>query len=180
MKLVTFISILYIGFSIIFTTIWTGIWILYPGNLNLSSEIEARKLFTPMLPTTISPNYYKGTEISGISIATMITLERLPRLKILVENYKGPISCVLHIENEEQLTELHKMSFTQQELSRLYLHVIMDNFDRQFNLWRNVAKFYAPSDVILMLDIDFYLPNVNEMMHSVDFKAVAEGNLILI
>lgn len=37
------------------------------------------------------------------------------------------------------------------------VHLIIDPFDRQFNLWRNVAKLYARTDYIMMLDVDFYL-----------------------
>lgn len=36
------------------------------------------------------------------------------------------------------------------------IHLIVDSFDRQFNMWRNVAKLYARTDYIMMLDIDFY------------------------
>jgi len=37
------------------------------------------------------------------------------------------------------------------------LHLVIDSFDRQFNTWRNIARLFARTDYILMLDIDFYL-----------------------
>lgn len=37
------------------------------------------------------------------------------------------------------------------------VHLVMDAFDRQFNTWRNVARFFARTDFIMMLDIDFAL-----------------------
>lgn len=37
------------------------------------------------------------------------------------------------------------------------VHVVLDNFDRQFNMWRNVARFFARTDFVMMLDIDFAL-----------------------
>lgn len=37
------------------------------------------------------------------------------------------------------------------------VHLIVDKFDRQFNMWRNVAKFFARTDYIMMLDVDFHL-----------------------
>lgn len=37
------------------------------------------------------------------------------------------------------------------------IHLIVDKYDRQFNMWRNTAKLYARTEYIMMLDIDFYL-----------------------
>lgn len=35
------------------------------------------------------------------------------------------------------------------------VHLVIDNFDRQFNMWRNVAKYFAQTDYVMMLDVDF-------------------------
>jgi glycosyltransferase-like protein LARGE len=35
------------------------------------------------------------------------------------------------------------------------IHVVIDPFERQFNLWRNIARFYARTDFVMMLDVDF-------------------------
>lgn len=37
------------------------------------------------------------------------------------------------------------------------IHLIVDPFDRQFNMWRNVAKFFVRTDYLMMLDVDFHL-----------------------
>lgn len=37
------------------------------------------------------------------------------------------------------------------------LHLIIDNYDRQFNMWRNIAKLFARTDYIMMLDVDFHI-----------------------
>ena len=37
------------------------------------------------------------------------------------------------------------------------VHLVIDNFERQFNMWRNVAKFFAQTNYVMMLDVDFYL-----------------------
>jgi hypothetical protein len=37
------------------------------------------------------------------------------------------------------------------------VHLVVDNFDRQFNMWRNVARFFARTDYVMMLDVDFWL-----------------------
>lgn len=35
------------------------------------------------------------------------------------------------------------------------VHLVIDNFDRQFNMWRNVAKFFSRTNYVMMLDVDF-------------------------
>lgn len=37
------------------------------------------------------------------------------------------------------------------------IHLVLDPFERQFNLWRNIARFYAHTDYVMMLDVDFAL-----------------------
>ncbi|KAL0581338.1 hypothetical protein V5O48_000714 [Marasmius crinis-equi] len=37
------------------------------------------------------------------------------------------------------------------------VHLVIDSFDRQFNTWRNIARFFARTDYVMMLDIDFFL-----------------------
>ena len=37
------------------------------------------------------------------------------------------------------------------------VHLVIDTFDRQFNMWRNVAKFFARTAYVMMLDVDFAL-----------------------
>lgn len=37
------------------------------------------------------------------------------------------------------------------------VHLIIDKFDRQFNVWRNTAKLFTRSDYLMMLDVDFHL-----------------------
>ncbi|KAG9121610.1 hypothetical protein FRC07_002369 [Ceratobasidium sp. 392] len=35
------------------------------------------------------------------------------------------------------------------------VHVVIDMHDRQFNMWRNVARLYARTAWVMMLDVDF-------------------------
>lgn len=35
------------------------------------------------------------------------------------------------------------------------VHLILDNFDRQFNMWRNAARLFARTNYVMMLDVDF-------------------------
>jgi glycosyltransferase-like protein LARGE len=36
------------------------------------------------------------------------------------------------------------------------IHVVRDEFDRELNLWRNIAKLFARTDYVMQIDIDFY------------------------
>ena len=36
------------------------------------------------------------------------------------------------------------------------MHLVIDSFDRQLNTWRNIARLFARTDYVMMLDIDFY------------------------
>ncbi len=36
------------------------------------------------------------------------------------------------------------------------VHLVVDAFDRQFNTWRNIARLFARTEYVMMLDIDFY------------------------
>jgi hypothetical protein len=68
----------------------------------------------------------------------------------------------IHISNtpKEQrdavLRELHNLYTTSPGMSTwVDVHLILDNFDRQFNMWRNVARFFARTELVMMLDVDF-------------------------
>jgi glycosyltransferase-like protein LARGE len=35
------------------------------------------------------------------------------------------------------------------------VHLVLDSFDRQFNMWRNAARLFARTEFVMMLDVDF-------------------------
>ena len=56
------------------------------------------------------------------------------------------------------LDELHKLYVSNPHMSTYAdIHLALDPFERQFNLWRNIARFYARTDFVMMLDVDFAL-----------------------
>lgn len=74
----------------------------------------------------------------------------------------GPISVTVHIRDgaehvQEVLLSLHEM-YTSSPLMSIFVdvHLVVDVFERQFNTWRNIARLFARSDFVMMLDIDFY------------------------
>ncbi|ORX63135.1 hypothetical protein DM01DRAFT_1331210 [Hesseltinella vesiculosa] len=118
-----------------------------------------------MNPNNIKPYYYKAQSLirqQDITLSTLVTRNRFPVLSRLATHYQGPISAALHVneddEKEEVLEELAKLYKENPDMERFVdLHLIVDKFDRQFNMWRNVAKLFARTDYIMMLDVDFHL-----------------------
>ncbi|KAI8338988.1 glycosyl-transferase for dystroglycan-domain-containing protein [Chlamydoabsidia padenii] len=113
----------------------------------------------------IQPYYHKAQHtpiINDITILTTITKSRISTLAILAERYQGPISATLHITPDstgQDTLALLTSTLAQQPAMKQYvdIHVIEDKMDRQLNLWRNVARFFARTDNVMMLDVDFYL-----------------------
>jgi len=64
----------------------------------------------------------------------------------------GPVSATVHVTQgknpSELLAALDKL-YTSSPLMKRYvdIHLVYDPFDRQFNMWRNVAKFFARTEV---------------------------------
>ncbi|CAO3587549.1 unnamed protein product [Absidia cylindrospora] len=97
-----------------------------------------------------------------VTISTLVTHNRFKVLSRLASHYKGPVSAAIHVNDDETkqtiLSDLHKLYDQNPDMRRYVdIHLIVDKFDRQFNMWRNVAKFFARSEYIIMLDVDFYL-----------------------
>lgn len=124
-------------------------------------DIMIHKAFANSLqPTSIMPYYFKAARTfdpNTVTITTLITNDRYPIFSKLVSNYRGPISVCIHInddkDREEHLTKLHHMYQSNPLMSQFVdVHVVVDNFDRQFNMWRNVARFFARTDYFMMLD----------------------------
>ena len=59
------------------------------------------------------------------------------------------------MESVELLQELHRVNPNFRRF--VDLHLVIDRYDRQFNLWRNIARFFARSQLILTMDVDFML-----------------------
>ncbi|KAG8694914.1 hypothetical protein FRC11_001878, partial [Ceratobasidium sp. 423] len=76
--------------------------------------------------------------------------------------YQGPISAVVHISSTNAtrrtalIASLHD-TYTSSPLFARWVdvHVVTDAYDRQFNMWRNVARLYARTGWVVMLDVDF-------------------------
>lgn len=76
--------------------------------------------------------------------------------------FSGPISATVHISStpidlrDSLLKTLHTLYLSNPYMAQYVdIHLVLDPFERQFNLWRNVARFYARTDYVMMLDVDF-------------------------
>ena len=120
-----------------------------------------------------------------VTITTLVTSNRFKVLKKLVEKYQGPISVTIHIPMPPSIFEsssAYSQFLTAVEsLEDLYnssphfatyvdVHLALSPFSgigstrkdpgtteggRQFNVWRNVARLFARTEFVMMLDVDF-------------------------
>ncbi|KAG9011445.1 hypothetical protein FRB90_007258 [Tulasnella sp. 427] len=145
-----------------------------------------------MQPTTITPYYYRAShkpDPDDITITTQITNDRFEVFAKLVDSYQGPVSVTVHVtDNPERrdwtLAELGALYTSHPLMSRwVDVHLVVDNFERQFNMWRNVGRFLARTDYVFMLDVDFIVctdlrrrvrgdPKVMEMLRKGDTALV--------
>ncbi|KAI8975511.1 glycosyl-transferase for dystroglycan-domain-containing protein [Mycotypha africana] len=118
-----------------------------------------------MGPSKVIPYYFRASEHfeqEDITIATLVTHNRFPVLSRLASRYKGPISVAIHVNDDSTkgtiLKDLHNIYEENPDVRKYVdIHLVVDKFDRQFNMWRNVAKFFTRTDYLMMLDVDFHL-----------------------
>ncbi|KAF9934195.1 hypothetical protein BGZ75_009975 [Mortierella antarctica] len=146
---------------------------------NLSSSVILSKMFsfsTPDVTDNIQPFYIRATgtpQPDQITLATFIPQDELSELAALVERFSGPISAVLHIEHPSDvpgasnpIKRLHSMRASNPKLrEQVDIHLITTPAShrqaavlQQGNLHRNLARFFARTDFVLLMDSDGSLP----------------------
>ncbi|KAG6837060.1 hypothetical protein H0H93_015328 [Arthromyces matolae] len=133
----------------------------------VDEELTLSKAFsTSMKPTKIIPYLFRASgvfEPDDITITTLVTSSRFGAFSQLIERYQGPISVTIHARNttDEIRTVLrslkHLYDTSEHMATYVDVHLVIDFFDRQFNTWRNIARLFARTDYVMMLDVDFYL-----------------------
>lgn len=150
---------------------------LFPSAVRLDIQTNDEdfflsKAFSDALgPSKVVPYYYRaiGPHSNGefdqkdITITTLVTSNRFKVFAKLVEHYQGPISATIHVSNvpeilEPLLASLETMYRSSPAMSTwVDIHLVVDSFDRQFNMWRNVAKWFSRTSYVMMLDVDFWI-----------------------
>jgi hypothetical protein len=144
-----------------------------------NKDFMLSKLFQhAMKPFRIEAYHLKALadiEPEDITITTILDPSRYDRLVKLVHAYRGPISVTVHINDNDRdavSDAIRKLDALVQQypLVGRYVdaHLLIDKFDRQFNLWRNIARFFARSQYVVQLDVDFYV--------CTDFRATIRRN----
>ncbi|KAF9115085.1 hypothetical protein BGX27_009008 [Mortierella sp. AM989] len=146
----------------------------------IEEDAVLHKIFAnTMQPSKVLPYYFRAIrdfDPESVTITTLITSDRYPIFSKLVTNYRGPVSVSIHITDDENrdenLSMLHDMYNANPHMREFVdVHVIVDKFDRQFNMWRNVARFFARSNYFMMLDVDFHICTNLQHHLSLDPKA---------
>ena len=112
-------------------------------------------------------------DLDDITITTLVTSNRFSVLADLAQQYKGPISATIHVTipqnfSDSNTTEFKHLRHALSSLHKLYanhpflstyadIHLVLSppSLNREFNLWRNVARYYAITSYVMMLDVDF-------------------------
>jgi glycosyltransferase-like protein LARGE len=123
----------------------------------------SQKLFQFALkPFEVMAFFVKATKPppeGSISIATLIDSSRFKRLATLVKAYNGHLSVALQLRPEEverQIAKLGQLIQSDPNIrERCDIHLVITPHPRQLNLLRNVARFFARTDLIIQLDADF-------------------------
>ncbi|KAF9396478.1 hypothetical protein BGX21_009502 [Mortierella sp. AD011] len=120
---------------------------------------------TAMQPSKVIPYYFRAEGVfdkEEVTITTLITENRFGVFTKLVRNYRGPISVSIWIRDDEfkdqHFQALHDL-YDSEPLIKQYVdfHVVVDKFDFQLNMWRNVARLFARTDYFMLLDVDFHI-----------------------
>ncbi|KAI0313020.1 glycosyl-transferase for dystroglycan-domain-containing protein [Amylostereum chailletii] len=110
-----------------------------------------------MQPMKIIPFFYKASsdiQYDDVTITTLVTSNRFDVLKKLAERYEGPLSVTIHIS--ASLSALHALILGSPALAaRADIHLVISPFLRAFNAWRNIARLFARTEYVLLLDVDF-------------------------
>ncbi|OZJ03659.1 hypothetical protein BZG36_03542 [Bifiguratus adelaidae] len=149
------------------------------------------KLFSDTLGTPkIMPFFFRAEGVvnaQDITIATLVTGDRFPVLSRLASHYQGPISAAIHINDNDKddiLKQLRDAYAANPDMQKhVDVHVILDRYERQFNMWRNIAKLFMRTDFLTMLDVDFYLCTDfrNSILSNRDILAkLGSGNTALV
>ncbi|KAG0201090.1 hypothetical protein BGX28_006041 [Mortierella sp. GBA30] len=148
----------------------------------LSPGVILSKMFsfnTPDVTDNIQPFYIRSESTSrpdDITLATFVPQDELSALIRLVDHFPGPISVVLHIDHPSDepgasnpISRLHTLRASNPKIrQQVDIHLITAPqthrragsvaVQQQSNLHRNLARFFARSDFVLLLDADGSLP----------------------
>lgn len=172
---------------------------------NLSSTVILSKMFTfhtPAVTDNIQPFYIRSTSTprpDDITLATFVPQDELSELASLAERYPGPISAVLHIDQPSDapgasnpINRLMAMRASNPKVrEQVDIHLMITPpghrqapIQQQTNLHRNLARFFARSDFVLLLDSDGSLPVTNVAKSFVDhpqwMEKLRTGNVFVL
>ncbi|KAF9782387.1 glycosyl-transferase for dystroglycan-domain-containing protein [Thelephora terrestris] len=160
--------------------LWSNFSLSAHCPLDAWDPILSRAFPRLMHPSRIIPYYYRAAgnfENDDITVTTLISSDRFSVFQNLVQRYKGPISVTIHVSllSLDILVDLHTIYTSSPDFSTYVdLHLVLSPFEmsegsRQFNAWRNLARLYARTDFVMMLDVDF--------VPSTDFRSFIRYNL---
>ncbi|KAK3814889.1 MAG: hypothetical protein J3Q66DRAFT_284356 [Benniella sp.] len=134
---------------------------------------------SPDITDNIQPFFVRSESTPNpddITLTTFIHQDELSQLIRLVEHFSGPISVVLHVDHPSDepggsnpITRLHTMRNSNPKIrNQVDIHLMTTpqshrrpsstTVQQQTNVHRNLARFFARTDFVLLLDADGSLP----------------------
>ncbi|GJJ71819.1 hypothetical protein EMPS_04176 [Entomortierella parvispora] len=148
----------------------------------LSTGVILSKMFTfstPDLTDNIQPFFVRSESTprpEDITLATFVPQDNLSELIRLVEHFPGPISVVMHVDHASNepgalnpISRLHTMLASHPKIrAQVDVHLITSpqthrkpestTVQEQSNLHRNIARFFARTDFVLLMEADGSMP----------------------
>jgi hypothetical protein len=109
-------------------------------------------------PFNLQPFYHRAqVEVNDdeITLCTHLDTLRIQRLPPMAQDWRAPISVIVHLHPDESRLALDKILEDKDVKQFVDVHLLVDGVDRQLNLWRNIARMLSRSRYILQVDGDF-------------------------
>eukprot|EP01080_Neovahlkampfia_damariscottae_P009999 gene9999-2318_t len=148
-----------------------------------------RKIFENVNKNYFTKQFSTDNILSQYTIVTQISEERLNRLELLSETYKGPISCSIYKRKFENVTlSLEWLKIVHPKiLENVNIHFVeVENYPRYpINLLRNIAWEAVETPYVFILDVDF-IPSENieyeieRFSRSIHFNHIIDNTGVLV
>jgi glycosyltransferase-like protein LARGE len=109
-----------------------------------------------------------------ITLSTQLSVSKLPRLVQLLDRWRGPISCAVHLPDTASIVALNDFWNTQDKLFRTLItfHVMLERsteyYEYPINRMRNLALKNIDTDFFFLCDADF-MPRQDALYHLLRF-----------
>ncbi|KYQ89627.1 putative glycosyltransferase [Tieghemostelium lacteum] len=124
-----------------------------PIKLSLGLNTTFKKV-----PFAYGPNVDR--DVGDVTLITQLSIERLERLAMMADKWRGPISAAIYIREPEEVLMVEGLVKNSLSVSMYVdIHLLYANHTRYpVNNLRNLAIRNSKTDWVLLIDVDFITP----------------------